>query len=413
MSPRQRASTKQRMKMKSSRSLQDLSRAGVVHEKAKYGDLMIENTVSLNEDIFNAILLLKVYQLWDHMSTRDQNAMRTVAVLCAVVQLMTMGTLWGDTMYNRSWRQEELEVLQGGIETSTFISKTLCIIMLSVYFAKDMVTLMGLQLVRLNVSEFGRRGVPGVHCLMNWIFTYHIVSVVLAITLSLIIISTSNSSLDAILNSVAITFILDIDEWLYGFVKDHAFLHGGLFEITLKQNELSTHRFSEQWYFVHKGCCGGATMDAPDAAKGSSLSRRVSLWSYFTWFSVSIMCLIVGFAYRDVPDWHPKRLQLAGFILLGGIAVVITVFGVWYVVVGCLYESDNRKRFREYEASLEDLANQYRAKLTKDEKHNEAVENNFIDECFEILYREHIGVDDDFEYERKLRAKLMDAPMQP
>eukprot|EP01083_Nonionella_stella_P163042 535771_1 len=359
------------------------------------------NVVSFNRDIYNTFIILMAYGSWDKMLPKDKRNFKLMVFGCALLQFCTLFFLLLELLMYPPW---EVQDEHTGFKRSNLLvitTKMLALMCFSVYIGKEYSASQTVYFgIRNNQKArgFKQDGFEhkGVKSFNHFIFGFSIVVHLIAVTLSIALISSASTGFDAVLNAVGITFVLDIDDWLYGFVKSHRYVEDKLFDIEYELEPSPTF-----WYSVNRSSYGMwmAWISFASTLKCihhcvPKIDLEVKFWSppvsrkcrsFFLCSLVSLTAafIFLGFTYQE------SDLSGIGYGIISLVLGGYTLYFVCVCAVMCFcgicftrYNNAGLRRFWDHDA--DNIYNKYKDNL-KNAKNGQRgiIEREFINECID------------------------------
>lgn len=303
------------------------------------------NTISLSRDIFMSIAVLKAYYIWPDLPRRHRRQLYILAVICIAIQFGLLFSLTIEMWISPPWDSEEIYYygtdLYEGRTLLAICTKFWCLLAVLIYLFRELYQLKGYRHLRLELQDFR----DTCSQFLFWIYNlYNMALYILAMVLSVILISTSKNGFEAVLNAVAILFVLDIDNWIYGMIRSNAYIEDALFDIKYeKQKEMTSYLIAKYKYLSN--CCSICKCQiASYAHKAEGDETFISLIAFFVWFIMimSFGCITLGIIYDE------GLITVTGGAGLFGVTVYYTLRYGFRMIAGCCFQYSNRTKIMDF-----------------------------------------------------------------
>lgn len=370
------------------------------------------NTISLSRDIFMTIAVLKAYHIWGELPDRHKHQLFILAFICICIQFGLLASLTIEMIVSPPWESGEISFYDDNIyEGKTLlaiVTKFWCLIAVLIYLFKELYELKAYRKLRIELQDFR----DTCSKFYFWMFNlYNLSLYILAMALSVVLISTSINGFEAVLNAVAILFVLEIDNWIYSMIKSNPYIEDTLFEVKYeKHKEVTSYVIAKYQYMAN--CCTGCKCPRINsyAHKAEGDQTFISLMAFFVWFVLilSFGCITLGKVYEEDPLVY---IGLLGLVLVTAYYVLRYGFGV---VAGCCFKRSNRSKINDF--ITEDLPRtihrfvkkmdheQHRKQSSKSRSSStmneskldriQKIKEEYVEECFGFLDRNGMGVKD-------------------
>jgi len=369
------------------------------------------NTISLSRDIFMSIAVLKAFHIWGELPDRHKRQLNYLAIICIFLQFGLLFTLTIEMIVSPPWKSEEMfygDDIYEGKTLLAIVTKFWCLLAVLVYLFKELYELKAYRKLRLELQDFR----DTCSKFSFWIFNLYCLSLyILAMALSVVLISTSINGFEAVLNAVAILFVLEIDNWIYSMIKSNPYIEDALFDVKYeKHKEMTSYVIAKYQYMAN--CC--SVCKCPQiqsyAHKAEGDQTFISLMAFFIWFIMimSFGLITLGNVYDEDLLW------MVGSI---GLTVVVTYYVLRYgfgVIAGCCFKRSNRTKINDF--ITEELprtihtyikkmdAEQHKKQSNKSRSSStnsqsitdriQRIKEEYVEECFRFFDRNAMGVKD-------------------
>eukprot|EP01084_Bolivina_argentea_P136668 240690_1 len=356
------------------------------------------STISLSRDIFTTIVVLKAYHIWNDLSFRHRRQLLILAFICILLQFGVLFTLTIEMIVTPPWGEYETDGehwhIDDGGSVLVIITKFFCVFSVLMYLFKELYELKAYRKLRREIQDFRHTCSKVLFSIYN---IYNLLLYILAMALSVVLISTSKNGFDSVLNAVAILFVLDIDNWMYQMIKSHQYIEDELFDIKYeKHKEITSYLIAKYRWMSSVCCCYGSTY----THKADGDETFISLVSLSVWFSMiismSLMCL--GFVYQE------QTLKNIGICLLIVVSVYYIIRKGFNIIGSIVFSIKNkRKMFDFVNQELPAICHRFvkqmdpnssKSKLSN-KKNNLSIDNikeEFVEECFRYFDRNNCGM---------------------
>ena len=265
--------------------------------------------IAVNETVYNIIPLLKVHKIWDTLQLDDQIGFIGMAVTCALIQYGCIIALLVDYFTNHidEWSIFDHDS-DNGYSTSdidainfTLAIKLLSLCVLSAYFFREAACMWIDPMLCDHLESFNNHK-SIIHCMV--ILKY--ILLLLSAFVSIIVIIDQENPWDAFTSALAVTFILDVDNWIWNIV----ILHPCFNDVIIKNGSINQFEFNPTKFIDDKVKTRVEKHQVIFALHRISMNRVL----YFWWLLMGLFIsfgLIIGFMIFDI-----KSGYIAGSIVL-------------------------------------------------------------------------------------------------
>ena len=220
--------------------------------------------------------------------------------------------------------------------------------------------------------------------------------------LSVVLISTSINGFEAVLNAVAILFVLEIDNWMYSLIKSNQYVEDELFDIKYEKHKEVTSYIIAKYQYMSNCCSCCKCQISSYLHKAEGDETFISLISLFVWFAMimSFGLITLGRVYNE-PDFI-----MIGFVALCVVCIYYVARYGFALIAGCLFKCQNRNKINDFiTEELPRMIHIYVKKLDKEEHRKQCtskakldqiqkIKEEYVDECFRYFDRNQCGVKD-------------------
>ena len=330
------------------------------------------NTISLSRDIFMSIAVLKAYRIWQDLPVRHRRQLLILAFICICVQFGLLLTLTIEMIIHPPWEADDLVFYadNGELEGKTMlgiVTKFWCLVAVLIYLFKELEELKAYRKLRLEIMDFKQTCSKFLFGIYN---LYNLCLFILAMALSVVLISTSINGFDAVLNAVAILFVLEIDNWMYSLIKSNQYVEDIFFDIKYEKHKEVTSYIIAKYQYMSNCCSCCKCQISSYLHKAEGDETFISLISLFVWFAMimSFALITLGQLY-DEPDF-----TFIGFIAL---SVVCSYYVFRYgfgLIIGCFFKYRNKNKINDF--STEQLPRMIHVYVKKMDKAKQGKQSN-------------------------------------
>ena len=355
-----------------------------------------KSTISLSRDIFTTIAVLKAYGIWKDLSYRHRRQIFILALICVTLQFGLLFTLTVETIVSPPWEDENFEIDGVSFEIMenflVIITKFWCLMAVLIYLFKELYEFKAYRKLREEISDFRTTCSKMLFHLYN---IYNISLYIISMALSVVLISTSNNGFEAVLNAVAILFVLDIDNWIYQMIKSNHFIEDELYDIKYTKHQEMTSYLIAKYQWMASCCPFCQCRISSYLHKAQGDEAFISLIALFVWFAMILsMSLICLWLVYDDPF----------FGLVGGIS--LCVVGAYYLsrhgfntIGSCCFRMKNKTKIDDFVTEeLPRICHKFIKEMDKEmnkEKNTQRIneiKQEYVEECFRYFDRNTCGV---------------------
>ena len=178
------------------------------------GQFTTQRRVTLSPTVYNIIPLLKAHNLWNNLDFDDKFGFIGIATGIFLIQFGAVIVLLSENFEQHFYDQflSDLHGLENDIAASAVAIKILALTILTVYFFRESI----IAYTDLSLCDY-------IEALSNWqsrrvmkrIVYLQYFLLILSSILSILIITQQDNPWDAIKDCLAVTFLLQVDGWMW------------------------------------------------------------------------------------------------------------------------------------------------------------------------------------------------------
>jgi len=379
------------------------------------------NVVSFSRDIYNTFIILMAYGNWDKMTPKDQRNFMLMVYGCAALQFSTLSCLLVELVLYPPWTGDDAlrdaDLQQSDILIIT--TKMLVLMCFAVYVWREWATSLTIWSgIRHNNKKNSASGFakeefnkPNVRKFNHFNFWFSFAITLLAMCLSVGLVSTSSTGFEAVLNTMGIAFVLDIDNWMYDAIKSHRYVEDKLFDIEYEVSRLPTSYWvrvnintngmcSSFFQFAYTLRCIQHCVPTVDFGSRSSFVPHAQVSRKCRGFvCTAIVCITASLIFLG--SWYNSNtvtniglgILITPFALyvvyiIAALVVVTVVFTMMFCCCGWpAFDRDRMDAFyRDDVPRIFEEKYQQELLVTMDDEETESLKQNFVDECVDYAF---------------------------